>query len=367
VKRKATIEFPDPFVFEDGRRIRTAADWKWRRREIHDLVVGIEYGGLPPTPAACRCEELHASDAGGLPGVRYVSHRVITGTDRQFSFMLYLLIPPGDGPFPVVLTGDECWRYVTDKVAAEVIRRGYILAQFNRVEIAPDVYNSDRVTGLYAVHPEGVYGALAAWAWGYHRCVDVLNRMKFVDAARIGIVGHSRGGKTALLAGATDERIAVTCANNSGSGGAGCYRWQGPESETLADTIRMIPYWFGPRLKTFVGRENEMPFDQHFLKALVAPRALLTCEALGDLWANPTGTWQSHTAAREVYRFLGAEKHTGTWYREGGHDHGFADWCAFLDFMDWQLRGKPGVTGFGRDPFPSLPRAFSWRATMPRA
>lgn len=360
--REPSVELPDPFRFSNGERVLTPEDWRRRRREMHDLIVGIEYGGLPPTPPGTRWEELHSTTVKSLDGARYVSCRVLTGQDRPFSFLLYLLVPPGEGPFPVVLNGDACWRYVTDAVAEEVLRRNIILAQFNRVEIVPDAYRVDRTSGLYLVYPEGDYGALAAWAWGYHRCVDVLAGMDSVDASRIAITGHSRGGKTVLLAGATDERIALTCANNSGSGGAGCYRFQGPDSETLADSMRMIPYWFDPHLKDYVGREEELPFDQHFLKALIAPRVLLTAEALGDLWANPTGAWQTHAAAREVYRFLGAEDRIGIRYRDGGHNHGLEDWRAFLDFMDWQLRDQPAPPGVNENPFPDLASAFSWRA-----
>lgn len=358
-------ELPNPFRFADGQDVHTAADWERRRRELLDLIVGIEYGGLPPTPDSTRGEELHALSTRD-DGARLVSVRVATGPDERCTFLLYLLVPPGPGPFPVVLTGDACWQYATEAVAAEVIRRGYMLAQFNRVEIVPDAGSSARNTGLYRVYPEGTYGALAAWAWGYHRCVDVLASRPEVDAARIGIVGHSRGGKAVLLAGATDTRIALTAANNSGCGGAGSYRWQGPECETLAVIVRAFPHWFGPRLQEFAGRESELPFDQHELKALVAPRALLTTEALGDLWANPTGTWQTHLAAREVYRFLGAEERLAIGYREGGHCHAPEDWRTLLDFMGWQFGGKPRPTNLSRNPFPDLPPAFAWRSPTAR-
>ncbi len=355
-------ELPSPFLFEDGRHVRTPEDWQARRAEIRGRIIEMEYGGLPPTPASTDAEELHTSTVSRMGDARFITYRVITGPDRPFSFLLTLLVPAGNGPFPVVLTGDACWRYVTDDIAAEVVRRGNILAQFNRVEIVPDMYRSDRTSGLYRVYPEGTYGALAAWAWGYHRCVDVLTRMSLVDASRIAVVGHSRGGKTVLLAGATDERIALTAPNNSGAGGAGCYRWQGPGSEKLADLMRQFSYWFNPRMKDFAGRETELPFDQHFMKALVAPRALLSTEAFGDTWANPTGTWQTHLAAREVYRFLGAGERIGIHYREGTHCHSPADWTTLLDFMDWQLRGGPRAAGFDPDPFPGLPPAFTWTA-----
>lgn len=324
-------------------------------------IVEIEYGGLPPAPAITRWEELHASPVPQPAGATLITGRVLATMARPFGFILQLLVPPGRGPFPVVLTGDACWRYATEAVAAEVLRRGNILAQFNRVEIVPDGRGAERVSGLYQACPDAAYGALAAWAWGYHRCVDVLAGMECVDAARLAIIGHSRGGKTVLLAGATDERIGLTCANNSGAGGAGCYRVQGPQSETLDDILRGFPHWFGPRMKAYIGREDSLPFDQHFLKALIAPRALLTTEALDDLWANPSGTWQTHRAAREVYRFLGAETRLGIWFRDGGHGHGQADWKAFLDFVDWHFRGRRPPERFDRNPFPRLRPAFTWK------
>ncbi len=342
---------PDLFRFQDGTTWRAAADWPRRRQELLDAIVPLEYGGMPAVPYTTRAETLHVCPARHFEGARYITCRIVAEFERPFTFLLYLLVPAGAGPFPVVLNGDACWGYVTDEIAAAVLRRGNVLAQFNRVEIAADMREAGRVAGLYPFHPGATYGALAAWAWGYHRCVDVLASFEFVDMTRIAVVGHSRGGKASLLAGATDERIALTAANDSGCGGAGCYRHQGPGSETLADIVGRFPDWFGPRLADYVGRETDLPFDQHFLKAAVAPRWLLTTKALGDLWANPSGTWVTHDAARQVYRFLGVEERIGIWYREGGHAHGRADWEALLDFMDWQFRGRSPVFRYDLNPF----------------
>ncbi len=336
-------ELPPLLVFADGSPVRTAADWLCRRREVADAILDLEYGGMPPAPERTTVEELHTGRVPGIEGAKFRTCRIHVeiGPGASFSFPMTLLIPPGDGPFPVVLTGDACWRYAGEAVVAEVLARGMVLAQFNRVELAADVYTAERASGIYPLYPDLRFGALSAWAWGYHRCVDILRTMLFADASRIAVTGHSRGGKTVLLAGATDDRIALVGANNSGAGGAGCFRIQGHGSETLADTMRAISYWFGPGLPAYVGRENELPFDQHFLKALIAPRALLTSEALGDAWANPIGTWHTHQAASQVYRLLGVEDRLGIAFRPGGHQHGLADWCTFLDFMEWQLCGKP--------------------------
>jgi hypothetical protein len=363
VKRR--IELPNLFCFENGRQVRNVKDWRARRKELLKLILDIEYGQLPPVPSRTEGMELHSHIISELIGARHTQYRLITGRKRSVQFLLNVLVPPGGGPFPVVLTGDDCWRDVADNIARKVLKRKYILAEFNRAEIVPDHFQSVRGTGLRCVYPKGTYGALAAWAWGFHRCVDFLMTLPCVDTTRIAVTGHSRGGKAALLAGATDERIALTAPNNSGCGGAGCFRLQGPGSETLADILRSYPHWFSCRLKAFAGKEYLLPFDQHSLKALVAPRALLSTEALNDLWANPSGTLQTYIAAHEIYRFLGAEDRIGIWYREGGHEHGPADWSALLDFMDWQFHGKKPRRRFNVNPYRNLPGAFSRSA--PRA
>ncbi|MBE34821.1 MAG: hypothetical protein CMI16_04580 [Opitutaceae bacterium] len=355
-------ELPNPFLFNDGSALTRVEDWRKRRREILDLIVDLEYGGMPPVPTATHGELLHSHVQRKHNGSLFQTIRVTSQSETPFPFILQLTIPPGEGPFPIVINGDACWNFVTPEVIAEALKRNYIIAQFNRMELAPDVYNSERTSGLYPIYPDHSFGALSAWAWGYHRCVDVLEQMDCVDASQIAISGHSRGGKTVLLAGATDERIALTNPNNSGAGGAGCYRVQGPESETLADLIRAIPYWFGPELKSYVGRENELPFDQHFLKALLAPRALLTTEALGDHWCNLPGTWQTHLAAQEVYRFLGAEQNIGIVFREGGHEHNLTDWRVMFDFADSQFRGTKATNQLDQNPFLEMKRSYSWRA-----
>jgi len=356
-------ELPNPFVCSDGQEVTTSADWARRRQEIRDLVLEIEYGGLPPAPSGIEIERLHRTEVKALGGAGFTQYRLLSCDHPSFHFRLDVMTPPErDGALPVVLNGDGCWRYATDEIVADILGRGFIFAQFSRTAIVPDIYNCDRDTGLYLCYPDHSFGALAAWAWGYHRCVDALLTLVDVDRDRIAVVGHSRGGKAALLAGATDERIALTSPNNSGSGGAGSFVWQGPESENMGHGREQIPYWYGPRLWQYIGRETELPFDQHFLKALVAPRALLSTEALGDLWANPSGTLKTHRAAAEVFEFLDAGQQIGIWFRDGDHNHGVADWRVFLDFMEWRLLGKEPRRDFSPNPFPDEPSGFCWRA-----
>lgn len=242
-------------------------------------------------------------------GTKVVSYLITVGpendTARQVPFHLMLTLPPGKGPFPVVVRGDLCWGRVKPEIAAEIARRGYILADFDRTEIVPDK-KGDRNGPGYVAYPDLDASATAFWAWGYHRVIDVLMKHEDVDKAKIVVTGHSRGGKTTIVAGLMDDRIALTVPNNSGCGGAGCYRYQAPKSEAIENITKSFPYWFQPQFTDFIGKIDRLPIDQHSVKAAFAPRALLTCEALGDLWANPEGSQVTYAAAREVYDYLGA-------------------------------------------------------------
>lgn len=341
-------EFPDPFLMNHGRRVETTADWDKRRVEIKALLLSYQYGHLPPPPGNVQATEISSTL---LPGGEALEKRVLLtcGPRDAVRFHLNLLIPQNKpGPFPVLLTGDRCWRPAP--IPEEITGRGYLLAEFDRTEIARD--EDEGKSGVYGLYPEDDWAALAAWAWGYHRAVDYLTTRPEVDAGRIAVTGHSRGGKATLLAGALDERIALTAPNDSGCGGAGSYRFQGAGSERLADIVRAFPYWFHPRLQEFVGQEGRLPFDQHFLLALVASRALLITNALGDLWANPAGTQKTYLAAKPVFDFLGAGSRIGNHYREGRHEHNADDWRTLLDFADRQFFGKNVETRFDGRSFP---------------
>jgi hypothetical protein len=190
--------------------------------------------------------------------------------------------------------------------------------------------------------------------------VDYLLTRPDVAKDQLTVTGHSRGGKTAILAGLMDDRVALTVPNNSGCGGAGCYRYQAPKSEDIAAILKNFPYWFQPQFGQFVGKVDRLPIDQHSVKAAIAPRALLSCEALGDLWANPEGSQVSYAAAKEVYDFLGAGDRIGITFREGKHEHNQQDWTALLDFADQLFRGKPPARRFDQLAFPNAPKPWSW-------
>jgi len=351
-------ELPDPFLMNDGKRVSSKAAWTKRRKEIKAMLLYYQYGH--PAPGVGVTAEETSSAKLEASGATEKQLRLSIGPEKKVAYRLILTVPSGKGPFPVIVKGDLCWGRIATAMIEDAIKRGYVVAEFDRTEVAPD--NADRTKGVHALYPKYDWSTTAAWAWGYHRTVDYLLKQKFIDRKRIAITGHSRGGKATLLAGALDERIALTAPNGSGCGGAGCYRVLGPQSEDIAAILSRFPYWFHPRFKDFVGHVDQMPFDQHFLRALVAPRALLSTEALGDLWANPSGTQVSYLAARQVFAYLGAANRIGIHFREGKHEQNAEDWKALLEFADFQFFNKKVETQFNKLAFAEEPGAFSWSA-----
>jgi dienelactone hydrolase len=240
---------------------------------------------------------------------------------------------------------------------AEIVRRGYALAAFYSGDVDSD--RKEVSDGLYAWLAAGDQGrnnptnrgTIAAWAWGYHRCVDYLVTEPSVDSHRIAALGHSRNGKTALLAAAFDERIAIAFPHQAGCGGSAPSR--GKTGESVKAINDHFPHWFNAQFKQFNDAPERLPFDQNCLVALCAPRPVLFSAGEDDQWANPAGQFQVLQAADGVYRFLGTEglaakeiprqrnlvtSPLGYYVREGKHSMTPDDWATFMNFADSQYR-----------------------------
>ncbi|MDD4415038.1 MAG: hypothetical protein PHR14_10960, partial [Oscillospiraceae bacterium] len=132
-------------------------------------------------------------------------------------------------------------------------------------------------------------------------------------------------------------------------------------SETLDDLVSNFGFWMGPELKEYAGREAELPFDEHELKALVAPRVLFLSEAASDIWSNPVGNWQTTLAAREVYKFLGAEDKLLWYFRSGTHHHKIEDVEMLVCVIKHFKHGEPLNDQFFKLPFTPTERIFDWK------
>lgn len=341
---------PGPLRFADGSEVKSPEDWRRRREEMLDLVMRYEYGRVPPPPGNVRAAKELESRQPATPGFRHRAVSLVMGPDERIATIAHLYLPAkGEAPYPVIV------RFGLDAgPAPQLTGRGYAYACFNHQLLDPDVEGGDVVGAAQTAYPDYDWASIAVWAWGACRVLDWLETVPEIDAEKAVITGHSRTGKTALLAGALDERWAIVAPNGSGCGGAGLFRG----TEEGAETLELITLpsrwksWFHDDFGEFAGKEARLPFDQHFMRALVAPRVLISTDALGDTWANPPGTQRAWTAAQPAFDFLGVPGHNLCHFREGGHDQLEIDYAVLLDVADWHFRGKPLERGFSTRPLP---------------
>ena len=238
-----------------------------------------------------------------------------------------------------------------------ILEAGYATASFHTSDVDPD--NKDGYAeGVRSFFANGQaptatsWRSLSAWGWAASRILDHLEALESVDATRVAVVGHSRGGKTSLWAACEDERFAIAYSNNSGCGGAALSRRA--YGETVARITEVFPHWFCANFAKYGGREDELPVDQHEVMALIAPRAIYVTSADEDLWADPRGEYASLVAANPVFRLNGKESiseaempaintprikgQTGYHIRTGGHGLTQVDWDWFLEFANKQLK-----------------------------
>jgi hypothetical protein len=379
---------PDPLAMFNGQPVATPRQWFARRRpELKSLFQHYMYGWFPP-PAKVRATVTYRDTNffGGKATLKLVSLKF--GPPEAPVIHLMLVAPNRRrGPAPVFLgmnfSGNHTlladtnvplassWMagnppYVTNHRATEAgrgtethvweleqsIDRGYAVATYYYGDVEPDTTNAQggvRET-IRLPRADDDWGAVAAWAWGLQRAVDYLARDRDIDRRRIALVGHSRLGKACLLAAAFDDRIALVIPLQAGCGGTAPSRGRVGESVKRINTS--FPHWFCDVFKQFNDQPQLLPFDQHCLIALCAPRPVLLGAAVEDTWANPVGAFDMLRAADKVYRFLGAEglaatalpatntlvdSNLGYFIRPGKHSMTKEDWKCFLDFADKHL------------------------------
>ncbi|MGW4822584.1 glucuronyl esterase domain-containing protein [Streptomyces sp. NPDC004227] len=298
----ASSMLPDPFKRLNGTRISAASDWRCRRAEIRDLAQRSVYGQKPARPA-------------GVTGTVSASSITVNVSDqgRSASFSASVSLPSGSGPFPAVIVlgglGADTATIKASGVAVinydpySVGKEG--TARNNKQGAFYSVYGSSSSTGL-----------LMAWSWGVSRIIDVIEQSggSILKASATGVTGCSRFGKGAIVAGAFDQRVALTMPIESGSGGVPILRGIPGESgaQPLSSAYSEQP-WLGDAFSSYTGNPNSLPVDTHEILGMVAPRGLFVMENPYVDWLAARSGSVAALGAAEVYKALGAASNISYW------------------------------------------------------
>ena len=375
---------PRVLAFTDGSAITQRGEWEKRRDEILDIFSKEVYGVSPNWDGEMTATEVSSAEVG--KAIRKEIKLTLHRKGKTVDMYLLLFMPHQQTTAPVflglnfygnhTLSDDEevlvtqSWMRDNKDLGIEnnrasaksrgmrmpnwpvedIVEKGYGLASLYYGEIDPDFDDGfqNGVHGLFDQHrDESSWGSVAAWAWGLSRVMDYLVTLPGVDANKVAVLGHSRLGKAALWAGATDPRFSLIISNNSGCGGAALSRRR--FGETVEKINTSFPHWFTDSFKRYNGREDELPVDQHQLLATLAPRPLYIASGEDDQWADPRGEFLGGVEASlayEIYQKTGIPTtefppvnqpvmgHIGYHIRSGGHGLLGYDWQQFLKFAD---------------------------------
>ena len=390
---------PDPLVANDGTKITTAAGWREKRRpELIELFTREMYGRNPGRPAKMTFEVFDRDEAALGGKATRLQIAIYPGGKPKPRMDLLVYVPNGaKGPVPAIL-GLNFWgnhaihkdpgirlteSWVESRTSyadltgvhdhratgatrgvnashwpvEEILSRGYALATMYREDVAAD-HEPYFASGVQPHFPElqqgdDNFGTIGAWAWSLSRALDALEKEPLIDSKRVAVFGFSRLGKAALWAGASDERFAMVLSNESGAGGAKLFR-RGV-GENIERLTSVFPHWYARNFKKYAGKDTELPFDQHMVISLIAPRPLYVGSAKEDTYADAEGEFAAAKAAEPVFRLLGAEGlPADTWppvgtsvqggigyhVRPGKHDVLPFDWQQYLSFADKHLKPR---------------------------
>jgi hypothetical protein len=371
-------DLPPLLVSAEGQAITTAEAWmNVRRPQILSLFANLVYGRVPrpqsPIKTAFEVVKTDPQFMGGMATRKDVQIRL--SNEKGRAQMLVLVFVPNGATKPVPAFMKHSFNdtksrdFEAHPMRQGGLRNGWPLGMFFErgygfvAVYQQDLVGHNEVEFLRGIHrlfyPEGQsfpkayeWGVLSAVAWGAMRAMDYLETDSDIDQKRVAIMGHSKMGKATLWTAAQDERFAMAISAQSGCAGAAL--WRRRSGETLEKMVTRFPYWLCRNAWKFVGREDDLPVDQHMLLACIAPRPVYVHSGVKDTWADGRGEYLSAYHAGEVYRLLGKkgltseklppvgeaiiESDVGYHIRQGGHSIEMYDWERFLDFADYHLK-----------------------------
>lgn len=289
--------------------------WEQEKDRIFRLFQTEEYGVRSPL---CSRPLTYKKVREKMDGNLYVQQVVMMYDDFEMPIYIYLPITQGIRHKTFVLGGLSVWRKTFDYYSdydsfhfcpvREIIKQGFAIVLVDFEAIASDSIGGEN-TGIFKAmnikRTPDSFGVLSAWAYGLSKAVDFLETQPQFDLKNLSVIGHSRGGKTALLAGVYDSRFKLVIANDSGCAGASISR--NKKGERIKDIVERFPYWFCENFSNYKNKEDELPFDQHLLLALLAPRYVYVASALEDGWADPNNELLATKLASPYFTKYGVE------------------------------------------------------------
>jgi len=384
---------PDPLVFNNGTAVKSLKDWGIRRVEIYSDFEKQVFGAVPKWNGNLRWVVLSSKDdaIGGIAKRREVRLELSNGI-RKNDLTILIYLPQNSKDAPIFLNynfdGNHTVTTESDVVIPdswvsnnkelgildnhasengrgkaisrwpikEIVSRGFGLATVYYGDVDPD-FDDGFKNGVHQLfdsrRDSTSWGSVAAWAWGLSRIMDYFEKDQEINANRIIVMGHSRLGKAALWAGASDQRFAMVVSNCSGCGGAALSKRI--YGETVGSINNTFPHWFCNNFKKYNTREDLLPVDQHELIALIAPRPVYVASAADDRWADPKGEFLACVFASPVYELLGSTKFAATkmpmlstpilgdisyHIRPGKHDVTLYDWNCYMDAAGNYFKSK---------------------------
>ncbi len=395
-------QLPELLISQNGTKITDSKSWmKIRRPEILKLFEESMYGKIPGKLKISNYKilEENRNDLNGK-AIRKQVLLTFKKARKELNVNLLIYLPKNHKKVPLFIGYNfygnqsiiddqeiilnQSWTRnnegygITENIATEksrgvqksrwaidkIIDAGYGLATIYYGDVDPDKFGKDGIDFSDGIHPllykkgqtkplPNEWGAITAWAWGLSRVMDYFEKDDDIDHNKVIVMGHSRLGKTALWAGALDQRFAIVISNNSGCGGAKLSRRK--YGERLGGMNGYFPHWLCGNCAKYDDHEETLPVDQHMLIALIAPRPVYIASGEDDKWSDPKGEYLSGYFASPVYELFGKSGLTtdkmpkvnqpimttiGYHIRSGGHDVTDYDWEQYIKFADMHLRSQ---------------------------
>lgn len=295
---------PDVLTFKDGTKLTDRKDWEKRREEMLEIIAENMFGHIPPA-YPIETEEIYSSEKDLGQKIYYKKLKIKINTPKgQVSFPVYQFLPKNKTNVPafvhIAFTPKHPWRATPVELVTD---RGFGLVMAFYEDITSD--DNDFTTGVAKVFEREDCSKISLWAWAMMRVMDYVQTIDVIDKKKIAMIGHSRLGKTSLWTAANDTRFAFVCSNNAGCSGDAITRQK--QGETLEKIYNRFPYWFVPKYAEYINKEDELPFDQNFLVASMAPRKVCVGSAVLDAWADPQSEYLTCITASPAFEFLGGK------------------------------------------------------------